>query len=164
MAFGTERKAPFSGSAVDQAAYLPSLLMRQDKMAMAASVEARVPFTHMPLANVINRFPASLRAPGGVTKPILKKLAEEFLPYDLIHRRKVGLALPLDDWLSDPNGLGRYIELIVQPDSRLAAFTDLRSLRDVVDRFRAGTRHRMPPMAHLVNLELWLRSLPTGTT
>lgn len=146
--------------AVDQTAYLPSLLMRQDKMAMAASVEARVPFTHMPLAKVVNRFPAALRAPGGATKPILKTVAEEFLPHELIHRRKVGLALPLDDWLSDPRGLGRYIDLIVQPDSRLAEFTDLRALRKVVEQFRKGARQGLPPMAHLVNLEVWLRSLP----
>ena len=147
--------------AVDQTSYLPSLLMRQDKMAMAASVEARVPFTHMPLARVVNRFPAALRAPGGETKPILKSVAEEFLPHELIHRRKVGLALPLDEWLSDPTGLGRYLDLLVQPDSRLAEYADARRLRDMVERFRTGARDRMPPMAHLVNLELWLRSLPT---
>jgi asparagine synthase (glutamine-hydrolysing) len=149
--------------AVDQTAYLPSLLMRQDKMAMAASVEARVPFTHMPLAKAVNRFPAALRAPGGTTKPILKTVAEEFLPHDIIHRRKVGLALPLDEWLSDPEGLGRYIDLLVQPDSRLAAYTDPKKLRETVEQFRNGVRHRMPPMAHLVNLELWLRSIPVGT-
>jgi asparagine synthase (glutamine-hydrolysing) len=148
--------------AVDQTAYLPSLLMRQDKMAMAASVEARVPFTHMPLARVINRIPAALRAPGGETKPILKSVAEEFLPHELIHRRKVGLALPLDEWLSDPKGLGRYLDLLVQPDSRLAEFADSRKLGEIVERFRTGARDRMPPMAHLVNLELWLRSLPAG--
>lgn len=148
--------------AVDQTAYLPSLLMRQDKMAMAASVEARVPFTHMPLARVVNAFPAAVRAPGGETKPILKTVAEEFLPHDLIHRRKVGLALPLNQWLEDPAGLGRYLDHLTQPDSRLAAFTEPARLRDIVERFRRGERDRLPPLAHLVNLELWLRSLPAG--
>lgn len=146
--------------AVDQTSYLPSLLMRQDKMAMAASVEARVPFTHMPLAKVVNRFPAELRAPGGDTKPILKSVAEEFLPHDLIHRRKVGLALPLNEWLADSGGLGRYLDLLTQPDSRLAAYTDPVKLRHVVDRFRRGDHNRLPPLAHLVNLEVWLRNLP----
>ena len=120
-----------------------------------------MPFTHMPLAKVVNRIPAALRAPGGETKPILKSVAEEFLPHELIHRRKVGLALPLDEWLSDPNGLGRYLDLLVQPDSRLSEFADSGKLRKTVELFRSGVRDRMPPMAHLVNLELWLRSLPT---
>ena len=51
--------------AVDQSAYLELLLVRQDKMAMAASVEARVPFVHLPLARVLNRLPRSVRVPGG---------------------------------------------------------------------------------------------------
>ncbi len=70
--------------AVDQSAYLESLLVRQDKMAMAASVEARVPFVHLPLARVLNRLPRSLRVPGGVTKPILKAIGERYLPHDLL--------------------------------------------------------------------------------
>jgi len=148
--------------AADQSAYLASLLMRQDKMAMAASVEARVPFTHMPLARVVNRFPNDVRAPGGETKPLLKRIAEEYLPHELIYRRKVGLALPLDEWLTDATSLGRYLELLTEPGAQLAAYTEPRRLRDAVEAFRAGKRTRLPPMAHLVNMELWLRSLPAA--
>lgn len=146
--------------AVDQSAYLASLLMRQDKMAMAASVEARVPFTHVPLARVVNRFPNDIRAPGGETKPILKRIAEAYLPRELIYRRKIGLALPLDEWLADATSLGRYLELLTEPGARLATYTEPRRLRDAVEAFRAGKRLHLPPLAHLVNMELWLRSLP----
>ncbi len=105
--------------AVDQSAYLESLLVRQDKMAMAASVEARVPFVHLPLARVLNRLPRALRVPGGVTKPILKAIGEHYLPRDLLYRRKVGLTLPYDDWLMQPDGLGRFLDDLTAPDSRL---------------------------------------------
>ncbi|MHA1565239.1 MAG: asparagine synthase (glutamine-hydrolyzing), partial [Alphaproteobacteria bacterium] len=53
--------------AVDQSSYLESLLVRQDKMSMAASVEARVPFTHLPLARLVNRLPAAVRLAHGQT-------------------------------------------------------------------------------------------------
>ncbi len=145
--------------AVDQTTYLESLLMRQDKMAMAASVEARVPFTHMPLARVINRFPGAIRSPGGETKPILKAVAEQYLPRDVIYRRKVGLNLPLDQWAADREGLGRYVELITAPDSRLGAYGDRRKLAKAIENHRAG-RPGGPPIPYLINLELWLRSLP----
>jgi len=145
--------------AIDQSAYLESLLMRQDKLAMAASVEARVPFSHYPLARVVNRFANDLRAPGGVTKPILKQIAGPYLPADLLHRRKVGLTLPIYDWYQDSNGLGRYLELLTEPNSCLATYGDKRKLRQVVDSFRKGQRKGLPPVDSLVNIELWLRQI-----
>ena len=145
--------------AIDQVAYLESLLMRQDKMSMAASVEARVPFVHLPLARLANRLPRRLRAPGGVTKPLLKRIAERFLDRDVIYRRKVGLLLPYDDWLSDAKGLGRYLDCLAEPDARLGGYAKRATLADAVDRFRKGERHGLPSMWLLVNVELWLRSL-----
>jgi asparagine synthase (glutamine-hydrolysing) len=151
--------------AVDQSAYLESLLVRQDKMAMAASVEARVPFVHLPLARVLNRLPRALRVPGGVTKPILKALGERYLPHDLLHRRKVGLTLPYRDWLRQDNGLGRYLDDLTAPDSRLGGYTDRGRLRDAVGRFRTGcSAAGDPDLVRLINVETWLRSLaaPAG--
>ncbi len=150
--------------AVDQANYLESLLMRQDKMAMAASVEARVPFVHLPLARIVNAIPRAITTPGKVTKPLLKKIAERYLPYDLLHRRKVGLNLPVEEWLGDEDGMGRYLEDLTAPDCRLAAYTDRARLRDVVERFRAGARAGLPDLVRLVNVEYWLRSIPARPT
>ena len=146
--------------ASDQSAYLASLLMRQDKMAMAASVEARVPFTHLPLARQLNRLPRHLRIPGGETKPLLKTVARKWLPNELIDRRKVGLLLPLADWLKDEAGLGRYLEYMTSPSSGLAGFTELKRLRKLVEDFRESERHPgVPVLAHLAMIEAWLRSL-----
>jgi asparagine synthase (glutamine-hydrolysing) len=145
--------------AIDQVAYLESLLMRQDKMSMAASVEARVPFVHLPLARLANRLPRRLRAPGGVTKPLLKRIAERYLDRDVIYRRKIGLLLPYDDWLADAKGLGRYLDFLTEPAARLGAYAKRATLADMVGRFRKGERQGLPSMWLLVNVELWLRSI-----
>lgn len=145
--------------AVDQTVYLESLLLRQDKMAMSASVEARVPFVHMPLARAVNRIPHHLRIPGGATKPLLKRIAEKYLPHDLVNRRKVGLTLPIVDWLGNSRGLGRYLDLLEAQDSRLAEFGSRTRLREAVRQFRAGRRQGGASLPLLVNVELWLRSL-----
>jgi len=148
--------------AVDQTAYLESLLLRQDKMAMAASVEARVPFTHLPLAREINRLPHTLRTPGGITKPLLKQFAEGFFRHEFVHRRKVGLTLPLADWLADTSGLGGMLELLTDADARLAEFGERTGLRALVERFRAGESAVGRVLVHLINMELWLRSLDSN--
>jgi asparagine synthase (glutamine-hydrolysing) len=145
--------------AVDQTAYLESLLVRQDKMAMAASVEARVPLVHLPLARVLNRLPHDLRVPGGATKPLLKAIGEHYLPHDLLYRRKVGLTLPFGDWLRDEKGLGRYLGDVVAPDSGLANYVDRSRVREAVDRYRRGAPDGVNNLIRLANVETWLRSL-----
>ena len=147
--------------AIDQVAYLESLLVRQDKMSMAASVEARVPFVHLPLARVANRLPRDLRAPGGVTKPLLKRIAARYLDHDAVYRRKIGLWLPYNDWLADHKGLGRYLDLLSDASGKLQTYATPGALGRIVERFRAGERDGLPSMWTLVNTEMWLRSLTT---
>jgi asparagine synthase (glutamine-hydrolysing) len=150
-------------TAVDQTSYLGSLLMRQDKMAMSASVEARVPFTHRPLAAKINALPRDLRVPGGTTKPILKRIAERHLPPELVHRRKVGLTIPVEQWMSDGAGLGRYLDFLCEPNSALASVGNARRIRDTVEAYRrTPDKESAALLLSLVNCELWLRTLRTG--
>ena len=146
--------------AVDQSSYLESLLVRQDKMAMAGSVEARVPFVHLPLARLLNRLPHRIRVPGGVTKPLLKKVAERYLPRELLYRRKVGLTLPYADWLAQEEGLGRYLDDLTAPDSRLGAYAEPGKLAAIVESFRKGEPTDTTGLVRLINIETWLRGIP----
>ena len=150
--------------AVDQTAYLDSLLVRQDKVAMAASVEARVPFVHWPLAQQVNRIPRSILAPGrGQTKPLLKRIGERYMPREMLYRRKVGLFLPYNDWLRDANALGGLLEETIAVDSRISAYADKRAMNDTIARFRAGASEIDKILVQLVNIETWLRNIPKST-
>jgi asparagine synthase (glutamine-hydrolysing) len=148
--------------ASDQIGYLESLLVRQDKMSMAASVEARVPFVNLPLAKLVNGLPRDVRAPGGATKPLLKRIAEKYLDREIIYRRKIGLWLPYDEWLGDARGLGRYLDVLTAPDGRLRTYAKTGALDQVVARFRRGEHQDLPSIWTLVNVEMWLRSLSEG--
>ncbi|WP_300301983.1 asparagine synthase (glutamine-hydrolyzing) [Ferrovibrio sp.] len=150
--------------AVDQTVYLESLLLRQDKMAMAASVEARVPFAHAPLFQAMNSIPHHLRVPGGRTKPLLKGLAEKFFSSSFVHRRKVALTIPLAEWLAVPTGLGRYLELLTEPNARLPGYGDRVAIRRMVDSFRGGDRSVARILVHMINIETWLRSVANPVT
>ena len=67
--------------------------------------------------------------------------------------------MPYDDWLADPKGLGRYLDLLTDTDGRLRAYANPAALSNAVARFRAGERKGIPSMWMLVNVEMWLRSL-----
>jgi asparagine synthase (glutamine-hydrolysing) len=86
------------------------LLMRADKMSMAASVEAREPFLDHELVECMLNIPWHIRCREGQTKYLLKKVAEEFLPKDIVYRPKVGFAAPTHRWIENGAFFKPYFE------------------------------------------------------
>lgn len=78
------------------------LLMRVDKIGMAHSIEARVPFLDHRLVEFTMSIPPKMKMPDGkTTKYILKKAVESILPNDIIYRKKQGFAAPVSEWLAN---------------------------------------------------------------
>jgi asparagine synthase (glutamine-hydrolysing) len=75
------------------------LLMRVDKMSMAVSVEARVPFLDHRLVEFAFRIPQELKIKDGIPKYILKKACEGIIPNEIIYRKKQGFNAPIEEWL-----------------------------------------------------------------
>src|SRR5262249_34448232 len=75
------------------------LLMRVDKFSMAHSIEARAPFLDYELATYALSLPAAMKMNGTRTKTVLKDAAHEWLPVDVVERRKQGFRVPLPEWL-----------------------------------------------------------------
>jgi len=76
------------------------LLMRVDKMSMAASIEARVPFLDHRFVSLAMAIPAAMKTRGGELKHILKLAVRGLIPDQIIDRRKQGFAVPIDDWVT----------------------------------------------------------------
>jgi asparagine synthase (glutamine-hydrolysing) len=85
--------------------YLVELLMKQDQMSMAASVESRVPFLDHELVEFTATIPAKYETKGLAGKCILKSAVEGLLPNEIVHRRKMGFPTPWAYWLA-----GRQLE------------------------------------------------------
>jgi len=71
-----------------------------DKLCMAVGIEARVPFLDLELVEFSMSIPASLKMKGNQTKYILKKVAERYLPMDVIYRPKTGFGAPVRKWIT----------------------------------------------------------------
>ena len=80
------------------------LLMRVDKITMATSVEARVPFLDHHLVEYALGVPRSLKVEGTSGKHILKRALEDILPRDLLYTRKRGFGAPVREWFRSALG------------------------------------------------------------
>ena len=70
-----------------------------DKMSMACGVECRVPYLDLELVELTQSMPVKFKMKSGVTKYILKKLAERYLPKEVIYRPKTGFGAPVRNWI-----------------------------------------------------------------
>ncbi len=77
------------------------LLMRVDKMTMAHSIEARVPFLDRDVVEYAMRVPSEYKLEDGVGKKILKQFAATKLPHELVYRRKQGFGAPMESWFQN---------------------------------------------------------------
>lgn len=101
----------------DMQTYMVDLLVRQDKMTMAHSIENRVPFLDLRLVNFVRSLPigyllgSGLTLPGRIarkTKMILKDIARRHFDSAFVYRAKSGFGLPLPAYFADP----RFAELM----------------------------------------------------
>jgi len=143
---------------VDTNTWLPDdLLVKADKMTMAASVELRVPFLDHRLVEFAARLPISLKIRHGQTKYLLKKVMEPYLPHDVIYRPKKGFPVPVSDWFK--HGLYEMAtELLLNSKSHVSGFIDLVYLRSLMDQHRAGKHDFSNELWGLLVLEWWFRT------
>jgi len=89
--------------AADHLYYLPDdLLLKEDRMTMAASVEGRVPYLDADLVAFAAGLPLASRFDGDQGKRVLRTLARRHLPEAVAGRRKHGFSVPIEDWLRGP--------------------------------------------------------------
>lgn len=75
------------------------ILAKADKMTMANSLELRVPFLDIEVANLARRLPDAFKWSGGVTKYLLREAFKNIIPENTRNRKKLGFPTPLKNWL-----------------------------------------------------------------
>jgi asparagine synthase (glutamine-hydrolysing) len=141
--------------------YLHELLMKQDQMSMAASVESRVPFLDHMLVEFTARIPKRELIRGMAGKHVLKAAVSDLLPASIVHRKKMGFPTPWSQWLRDEQ-LDRVENLLLETRSTERALFQPRVLRRLLEEHRSGFRDRANQLWRLVNLELWHRVFIDG--
>lgn len=139
---------------VDTKSWLPDdLLVKADKMTMAASVELRVPLLDHHVLEFAASLPLHHKARGWSMKRVLKKALERNVPPEILNRKKVGFPVPYDRWMR--HELRDYIrDTVLSRDSFCSRYFDSRTVAQVLDHHAAGYGHSKEVFSLLV-LELW---------
>ncbi len=138
----------------DKKTYLVELLMKQDQMSMAASIESRVPFLDHPFVEFASQIPSRLKLRGKVGKYILKEAIADLLPASIIHRKKMGFPTPLKSWLLQPSAASLY-DFLLEKDSLLGEYVDREALTSLLNRHRSQSEDATDRIWNLLNLQLW---------
>jgi asparagine synthase (glutamine-hydrolysing) len=141
--------------------YLVELLMKQDQMSMAASIESRVPFLDHVLVEFTASIPAKYSTKGMAGKCILKSAVADLLPEDIVHRKKMGFPTPWAFWLAGPQ-LEQLERLLLEPRTLGRGLFRREIVHRLFAEHRAGFRDHGNRIWRLLNLELWLRVCVDG--
>jgi asparagine synthase (glutamine-hydrolysing) len=166
-AYGASRAffdAPNGGSTVldrllytDMKTYLVELLMKQDQMSMAASIESRVPFLDHRLVEFAAGLPERMKLRGLTTKWILREAVRDLLPREILTRKKMGFPVPFGVWMRGAwNAIAR--EVLLDTRSRQRGIIQPEAVERLLSSHASGVGDGADAIWALLNLELWYRT------
>lgn len=128
------------------------LLIKADKMTMAASVELRVPFLDYRLVEAAAKLPSSFKIAKGEGKLMLKKIMESYLPREIIYRKKMGFPVPTQSWFK-----GELVPAIKEIVGRLkgAFWLQPHSLDDLIKHHANGVEDHSKLLMSMLVISEW---------
>lgn len=142
---------------VDIHSYLPEdLLVKMDIATMANSLEARVPFLDHEFMERVAGIPSSLKLRGSVTKFILKKAFSNFLPREILERKKMGFGVPISRWFRKE--LKKYVyEILLDRKALDRGYFRKEGIQRLLDEHVALRYDHSARIWALLILEIWFR-------
>jgi asparagine synthase (glutamine-hydrolysing) len=137
--------------------YLPGdLLVKADRMAMAASIEPRSPFLDHKMVEWSARLPDHLKVRGRKGKYLLKKAFADYLPENVRRHRKQGFGIPLSAWFRGPL-YDWSKELLTANGSSVNQWFDRKMITSLLEEHRAGRVDHGKRIYALTMLALWAK-------
>ena len=144
---------------LDVKTYLPSLLLVEDRMSMAHSLEDRVPILDHRIAELSARIPSTAKVRGLALKSVPRRFAAGRLPKKVIDHRKTGFELPIGEWFR--GDLRPYVEREILDGGLARLGLNMDVVRGVV-RAHGDGGNRTNQVWSLLNLAVWQRVVLEG--
>jgi len=144
---------------VEMRSTLPDeLLMYADKLSMAHSLEARVPYLDKEVVEYGERLPASFKVRNGAGKWLHREVCKAFLPATILRRKKRGFAMNVvDEWFRAAQSQ-KMEGMLLDPQSHIFDYLQPAAVRGLLEQHRSGASDHHKVLFSLVVLEEWLRA------
>lgn len=142
---------------LDQKTFLPGdILYKVDIASMANSLEVRPPLLDHKLVEFLFSIPDKYKLNRKNGKMIFKRLMEEFLPTELLYRKKMGFEIPISSWFR--NELAQYIQdLLLSSDLLKMPYFNREFIAKMIKEHQSGKQDFGPHLWILMGLEIWHR-------
>jgi asparagine synthase (glutamine-hydrolysing) len=134
--------------------YLRPILLRQDKMSMGASIEARVPILDNAMIDLAFRIPAEEKIKNFRPKFLFKRAAEKDVPRKIVYKRKIGFGVPVGAWMRGQGTLSVYLDRLLDERRHLPGIHSDR-LEKIVHEHRHGVKDHQDILWPLINYSIW---------
>jgi asparagine synthase (glutamine-hydrolysing) len=158
---GTPREWLDRMGRLDLQTYLLELLMKQDQMSMAASIESRVPFLDDHVVEYVAGLPGHFKVRGWQTKAVLRQAVADLIPPAILTRPKMGFPVPFGGWLRGAFS-SMVDEFLLGGRAGARRLFNAEAVKQLAAEHRSGARAHGDRLWLLVNLELWQRIFLDG--
>jgi asparagine synthase (glutamine-hydrolysing) len=134
--------------------YLQPILLRQDKMSMGASIEARVPILDNDMVDLAFSIPAAHKIKKMNPKYLFKQAAENDLPSNIVHKRKVGFGVPVGAWMRANGPLTKYLDHLNDHRFNFPGMNPAK-IEQLISQHRKGVEDHQGILWPLLNYSLW---------
>jgi asparagine synthase (glutamine-hydrolysing) len=140
---------------LDQHTFLCSLLDRNDRMTMGASIECRVPFLDYRLVERLAALPSSVLLAGRHGKHLIRDALGSRLPADILNGRKWGFGVPWAKYLREMPDFHDLTMSLPDLEPVQSGPFERKKLRDVIDTFMAGEDRHLMLIRQLLLIVIW---------
>jgi asparagine synthase (glutamine-hydrolysing) len=139
-----------------------NLLLFADKLSMAVSLEARVPFLDLELMEVAERIPSTMKIRRWQQKHILRRTMSKWLPDEVLRRRTIGFATPIDGWFRrEINSVVK--EQLLDAGSACRSYFRPEVVTRIIHEHERGRHDHKRILFSLLTFEVWHQQFITPT-
>jgi asparagine synthase (glutamine-hydrolysing) len=141
--------------AIDYQTYLvDDILQKVDRATMTHSLEGREPFLDHRVIEWAAKLPLSFKYNNGTKKYILREIAHQYVPKEMLDRPKMGFGIPVAQWLTiDLKYLvDKYFDSSYLEKQNIFNIVEVRK---IIDAFYNGKKERAEKIWYLLMFQMW---------